>query len=75
MADLKNVARDKFKQRVVQTVTGIIAIIGVTLWFLGQWWGPYLAAASIILFTVATLRCMDDEAVLKREHFAQLAKK
>ena len=75
MADLKNVARDKFKQRIVQTVTGIIAIIGVTLWFLGQWWGQYLAAASIIIFTVATLRWIDDEVVLEKEHFTQPAKK
>ena len=75
MADLKHVARDKFKQRVVQAVTGIIAVVSVGLWFLDQWWGEYLAAAAIILFTVATLRWIDDVVILEKEHFAQPVKK
>lgn len=75
MADLKNVAKDMFKQRIVQGFTAIVAVISLAFWFLGQWWGTYLAAAAIILFTVATLHWIDDEEVIEKEHSGQPAKK
>ena len=71
MAEKNTISRDMLKQRVVQTITGIFALAGLAAWFLGQWWGVYLAAAAIILFTVATLRWIDDEEVIEKEHVVQ----
>lgn len=68
MGDTKNVAKDMFKQRIVQGFTGSVAVFSLALWYLGQWWGCYLAAAAIILFTVATLHWIDDEEVIEKEH-------
>lgn len=70
MADLKNVAKDMFKQRIVQGFTASIAVVSLTFWFLGNWWGSYLAAIAIIMFTVATLHWIDDEEVIEKEHLS-----
>lgn len=75
MADLKNVSRDMFKQRIVQGFTATIAVVSLAFWFMGQWWGTYLAAIAIILFTVATLHRIDDKEVIEKEHLAQPVKK
>jgi len=60
-----------FRQRVVQGATGITAIAGLSVWVFGYWWGEYLSAAAIILFTVATLRWLDDEEAVEKEHMAE----
>lgn len=75
MADIKCVAKDMFKQRVVQGFTCVVAVVSLALWFLGQWWGAYVAAAAIILFTVATLHWLDDEEAIEKEHCGQPVKK
>ena len=75
MADLKCVVKDMFKQRVIQAVTGIIAVVSLIVWFIGQWWGTYVAAGAIILFAVATLHWIDDEEVIEKEHCGQAVKK
>lgn len=68
MADSGKADKDRAKQRRVQAVTAILALIGVVSWVLGNWFGPYLAAVAIILFTVATLRWIDDKEVIEKEH-------
>ncbi|HMK45666.1 MAG TPA: hypothetical protein VK436_03475 [Methanocella sp.] len=68
MVDSKNVPRDMFRQRVMQAITGITAVAGLSVWVFGYWWGEYLSAAAIIFFTVATLRWLDDEEVVEKEH-------
>jgi hypothetical protein len=75
MADLKNVTKDMFKQRVVQGCTASVALVSLTLWFLGQWWGSYVAAAAIIFFAVATLHWIDDEEAIEKEHICQTEKR
>ena len=71
MADMKYVLKDMLKQRVVQAVTAVLAVAGLAAWVLGQWWGEYLAAAAIILFTVATIHWLDDEEGVEKEHLAE----
>jgi dolichol kinase len=66
MVDLRVVLKDMFKQRVVQGVTAFFAIAGLLAWLLGYAMGEYLAAASIILFAVATLRWIDDEEHIEK---------
>lgn len=75
MADLKNVAKDMFKQRVVQGFTASITLVSLALWFIGQWWGAYVAAAAIIFFAVATLHWIDDEEAIEKEHIGQTEKR
>jgi hypothetical protein len=67
MADVKNVLRDMVRQRRVQAVTGALAAGGIFIWMLGYAPGQYVAAGAIILFTVATLRWIDDEEVVEKE--------
>ncbi len=75
MAEVKSVIKDMSKQRVIQGVTGLIALISLGVWFMGQWWGVYPAAGAIILFAVATLHWIDDEEVIEKEHCGQAVKK
>jgi hypothetical protein len=75
MADLKNITKDMFKQRVVQGFTASIALVSLALWFLGQWWGSYVAAAAIILFAVATLHWIDDEEAIEKDRLCQTEKR
>ena len=67
MADVKTAVKDMVKQRHVQAATGFLALLGIGTWLLGYAPGQYLAAASIILFTVATLRWIDDEERLEKD--------
>ena len=68
MADVKTAIKDMVKQRHIQAVAGFFTLLGIGAWLLGYAPGQYLAAASIILFTVATLRWIDDEERLEKEH-------
>ncbi len=70
MSDLSNVIRDMSKQRKVQLVTGLAAIVGAVLWLFNFnvfsiSIGEFIAALSIILFAVATIKRVDDEEELE----------
>jgi hypothetical protein len=71
MVDI-SVVRDMSRQRKLQFITGLIAIIGVVLWFFGITvisisLGEFIAALAIILFAVATIHWVDDEEKIEEE--------
>jgi hypothetical protein len=71
MTDVRSVIKDMTRQRRVQVGMAILAIAGIALWLAGVPLGEYLAAAAIILFTVATVRWINDEEVLEEEQLQQ----
>jgi hypothetical protein len=68
MTDVRSVFKDMMKQRRVQAATAFLALAGIGIWLAGITLGEYLAAAAIILFTVATLRWIDDEEIIEEDH-------
>lgn len=71
MVDI-TVVRDLSRQRKLQCVTGLVAVLGVALWFfnvtvLGVSVGEFIAALAIILFAVATIHWVDDEEKIEEE--------
>lgn len=71
MADVKGAIRDMVRQRRVQAATAVIALAGLIAWLMGYALGQYLAAGAIILFTVASVRWIDDEEYLEKEDLGQ----
>lgn len=71
MTDVRSVFKDMIRQRRVQAAAAVLAIAGITLWLAGISLGEYLAAAAIVLFTVATLRWIDDEEIIEEEQLQQ----
>lgn len=71
MTDVRGVFKDMIKQRRVQAATAFLAVVGITIWLIGYSVGEYLAAAAVILFTVATIRWIDDEEVIEEEQLQQ----
>jgi hypothetical protein len=71
MADDRTVVKDMTKQRIVQAATALLAVIGIALWLAGIPFSEYLAAAAIIVLTVATVRWVNDEEVLEEEQLQQ----
>jgi hypothetical protein len=67
MTDVRSIFKDMVRQRRVQAATALLAVAGIALWLAGNTLGMYLAAAAIILFTVATLRWIDDEEIIEEE--------
>jgi hypothetical protein len=53
----------------------VLAIAGIALWLADISLGEYLAAAAIIVFTVATLRWIDDEEIIEEEQLQKAAVK
>jgi hypothetical protein len=71
MSDLSNVIRDMSKQRKVQLVTGMAAVFGAVLWLLRFTVfnfspGEFIAALSVILCAVATIKRVDDKEELEQ---------
>jgi hypothetical protein len=75
MTDVRSAIKDMTRQRRVQAATAVLAIAGIALWLAGIFPGEYLAAAAIIIFTVATLRWIDDEEVIEEEQLQKAAVK
>jgi hypothetical protein len=75
MTDVRSVFKDIARQRRVQAATAFLAIAGIGIWLIGYSLGEYLAAAAIILFTVATLRWIDDEEKIEEEQLQISVKK
>jgi hypothetical protein len=71
MADVRTIVKDMTKQRIVQAVTALLAIVGIAGWLAGIPFSEYLAAAAIIVLTVATVRWVNDEEVLEEEQLQQ----
>ncbi|OPY28813.1 MAG: hypothetical protein A4E28_01274 [Methanocella sp. PtaU1.Bin125] len=71
MVDARSLFKDMVKQRRVQAATGVVAILGVTMWLMCIPLGEYLAAGAVILFAVATIRWIDDEEKIKEEQLQQ----
>ncbi len=71
MADLPGVLKDMTRQRMVQVVTAAVAVVGIVLWLAGVPFSQYLAAAAIIICTVATVRWVNDEEVVEEEQLQQ----
>jgi hypothetical protein len=67
MADVRSAFKDMVRQRRVQAVTAILAVAGIAFWLFGVPLSEYLAAGAIILFTVATVRWVNDEEVIEEE--------
>ena len=69
MADFSNILKDMSRQRKVQCMTAVVAIIGVLVWLTGYTVlnvspGALIAALAIILFAVATVKRVDDEEII-----------
>jgi uncharacterized membrane protein YidH (DUF202 family) len=67
-----SVVRDMSRQRKLQFVTGLVAILGIVLWFfnitvLSVNPGEFIAALAIIIFAVATIHWVDDEEKIEEE--------
>jgi hypothetical protein len=75
MVDASSVFKDMVRQRIVQAATGLVAIAGITMWLIGLPMGEYIAAGAIVLFTVATLRWIDDEEKIEEEQLQQTIRK
>jgi hypothetical protein len=75
MTDVRNVFKDMTRQRRVQATTAFLALAGIGIWLIGYSLGEYLAAAAIILFTVATLRWIDDEEIVEEQQLQVSVKK
>jgi hypothetical protein len=75
MSDGRSVIKDMVRQRRVQAATAVLAVAGIALWLAGVPLGEYLAAAAIILFTVATVRWIDDEEIIEEEQLQKAAAK
>jgi hypothetical protein len=75
MTDVRSVFRDMTRQRRVQAAMAVLAIAGIALWLADISLGEYLAAAAIIVFTVATLRWIDDEEIIEEEQLQKAAVK
>jgi hypothetical protein len=75
MTDVRSVIKDMVRQRRVQAVTAFLAVAGIGIWLVGVSLGEYLAAAAIILFTIATLRWIDDEEIIEEEQLQKVAVK
>lgn len=67
MIDVQSVFKDRIRQRRIQAATSMLAVVGFAMWMAGLPTGEYLAAAAIIFFAVATVRWINDEAVIERE--------
>jgi uncharacterized membrane protein YidH (DUF202 family) len=68
-----SVVRDMSRQRKLQFLTGLVAILGIVLWFfnitvLSVNPGEFIAALAIILFAVATIHWVDDEEKIEEEN-------
>jgi hypothetical protein len=72
MTDVRSVIKDMTRQRMVQAAMAALAVGGIALWLAGISLGEYLAAAAIIVFTVATLRWIDDEEIIEEEQLQQV---
>lgn len=71
MSDLTSVIKDMSRQRKIQCVTGVTAVIGALLWLFrftvfNFSLGEYIAALAIILFAVATIKRVDDQEQLEQ---------
>lgn len=75
MTDVRNVFNDMVRQRRVQAATALLAVAGMAMWLAGIPLGEYLAAVAIILFTVATVRWINDEEAIKEAQMQQVAVK
>ena len=73
MTDVRGTSKDMMRQRVVQAITAVAAIAGIILWVIGVPFSEYLAAAAIIVFTVATVRWVNDEEIIEEEKLGQVA--
>jgi uncharacterized membrane protein len=71
MTDGRSIIRDMVRQRRVQAATAVLAVTGIALWLVGFPLGEYLAAAAIILFTVATVRWINDKEVIEEGQLQQ----
>lgn len=71
MVDVRSIFKDMVKQRRVQAAMGLLAIAGIALWLMNIPLGEYIAAGAIILFTVATVRWINDEEVIEEEQMQQ----
>ncbi len=71
MTDVRSVIKDMVRQRRVQAATAVLAVAGIALWLAGIPLGEYVAAAAIILFTVATVRWINDAEVIEEEQLQQ----
>ncbi len=71
MADVRSIFKDMVRQRRVQAASGLVAIAGIAMWLMGLSPGEYIAAGAIILFTVATVRWIDDEEKIEEEQVQQ----
>ena len=71
MVDVRSIFKDMVRQRRVQAFAVLVAIAGAALWLTGIELGMYLAAGAVILFTVATLRWIEDEELVEEEQLHQ----
>jgi uncharacterized membrane protein YidH (DUF202 family) len=65
MTDVGSVSKDMIRQRIVQVATAVLGVVGIALWLAGTTLGMYLAAVAVILFAVATVRWVNDEAAIE----------